>query len=110
MAAGSWARGCPVLAFLQEPGACPTHSRVSNVWVQESVELLALPLIPKAGMSGAPRSPTRATNLLRSSIEFVQLWHQFCLIIVRIDCRVDPCPVAHWAWIDSRGRIGQKQT
>jgi hypothetical protein len=35
------------------PG-CPTHSRVSNVWDQESVELLALPLIPNAGMSGAP--------------------------------------------------------
>ena len=33
---------------------CPTHSRVSNVWDQEPVELLALPLIPKAGMSGAP--------------------------------------------------------
>jgi hypothetical protein len=35
------------------PG-CPTHSRVSNVWDQESVELLALPLIPRAGMSEAP--------------------------------------------------------
>jgi hypothetical protein len=32
----------------------PTHSRVSNVWDQESVKLLALPLIPKAGVSGAP--------------------------------------------------------
>ena len=34
---------------------CPTHSRVSNVWDQESVELLALPLIPRAGMTGGTR-------------------------------------------------------
>src|SRR5271166_3764643 len=61
-----------VYCFTQQPqptakgapfyNACPTHSRVSNVWDQESVELLALPLIPKAGMSGAPGRPPFAKN------------------------------------------------
>ena len=32
----------------------PHIRRVSIVWDQELVELLALPLIPKEGMSGAP--------------------------------------------------------
>ena len=41
---------------------CPTHSRVSNVWDQESVKLLGLPLIPKAGMSGAPANTGFAAN------------------------------------------------
>src|ERR1035438_6694443 len=43
-----------VWRMVRRRAGCPTHSRVSNVWDQESVKLLGLPLIPKAGMSGAP--------------------------------------------------------
>jgi len=49
--------GISVLSFpfARKVSRVPTHSRVSNVWDQESIELPALPLIPETGMSGGTR-------------------------------------------------------